>query len=182
MSTERAGTFDLADAEAARMRLRQGAAAIARAQPAARAIFFKYSTPAFRPARWPVFLPLFELPEFRVIVIWRQPIDAVYSAYDRFYRGRRWAALGLLAAWRAHRRSVLHIGRQLVRSPRERCLAVQYESIVGRTEPTLRAICAFADLPYRPAEALLSDRGFSNENGKWKRALRRAVAGDRVPG
>jgi hypothetical protein len=182
MSTPMAGSFDLADAGAAVARLRQGAEAIARGQPAARAIFFKYSTPAFRPARWPVFLPLFELPEFRLIVIWRQPVDAVYSAYRRFYRGRRWAALGVLAAWRAHRRSVLHIRRQLVRSPRERCLAIQYESIVGPTETTLRALCAFADLEYRPAEALLTDRGFSNENGKWKRALRRAIAGGRAPG
>jgi len=182
MSTRRAGTFDLADAEAARARLRAGASSLSEAQPAARAIFFKYSTPAFRPALWPVFLPLFDVPEFRLIVIWRRPIDAIYSAYRRFYRGRRVAALGLLAAWRAHRQAVLHIGRQLARSPRDRCLAVQYESIVGRTEGTLRELCAFAGLDYRPVEALLSDRGFSDENGKWKRALRRTVVGDRAPG
>jgi hypothetical protein len=182
MSTRRAGALDLADSEAARTRLRAGASLLFDAQPAARAIFFKYSTPAFRPALWPVFLPLFEVPEFRLIVIWRQPVDAVYSAYRRFYRGQRWAALGLLGAFRVHAQSVLHIRRQLGRSPRARCLSLRYESIVSRTETALRTLCDFADLEYRPAEALLSGRGFSDENGKWKQALRRTVVGDRASG
>jgi hypothetical protein len=180
MSTRRPGNRDLADAQAARMRLQVGASSLVDAQPAACAIFFKYSTPAFRPALWPVFLPLFDVPEFRLIVIWRRPVDAIYSAYRRFYRGQRWAALGLLAACRVHGQSVLHIRRQLARSPRERCLSIRYESIVCRPEPTLRALCDFADLEYRPAEALLSGRGFSDENGKWKQALRRTVVGDRA--
>lgn len=181
MSAPRACRLALDSPDSARELLRAGASALARAQPGARAIFFKYSTPAFRPYRWPVFLPLFDLPEFRVIVIWRKPLDAIYSAYRRFYR-ERGPAFGLAAAAHTYQQSVLHIRRQLARSPRERCLALQYESVAGRTETALRALCAFADLDYQPAETLLPERGFSNENGKWKRALRRSIAGDRAPG
>ena len=177
MSTRRAGAFDLADPAGVRRCLRDRAAALLAAQPEPRAIFFKYSTPAFRPALWPVFLPLFELPEFRVIVIWRRPLDAIYSTFRRFNRTRDRDVLGLLRAARTHTHAARHIRRQLRRSPRDRCLSLHYETLVGRTEATLRGLYAFAGLDYCPPERLLPGRGFSNENGKWKQALRRIVVG-----
>jgi hypothetical protein len=177
MSTRRAGIFNLADPAAARRCLGDNATALFAAQPGSRAIFFKYSTPASRPHLWPVFLPLFELPEFRVIVIWRRPMDSIYSAFRRFYRSPGRDALGLLAAARSYARAVRHIRRQLGRSPRDRWFSLTYEGLVTRPEAELRSLYAFADLPYCPAEQLLPDRGFSNENGKWKRALRTVVAG-----
>ena len=144
MSTQRAGAFDLADPAGARRRIRDGAAALLAAQPEAEAIFFKYSTPAFRPMLWSVFLPLFELPEFRVIVIWRRPLDAIHSAFRRFSRTRTRDALGFLAAARSYTHGACHIRRQLLRSPRDRCLSFHYEALVGRTETTLRGLYAFA--------------------------------------
>jgi hypothetical protein len=182
MSSARPGVVRLDDPDRARRQLRAGASALLATQPGARAIFFKYSTPAFRPAVWPVFLPLFELDEFHVIVIWRQPLDAIYSAYRRFHRGQRVSPAGFLAACRTHAGSRLHLRRQLEESPRDRCLSVGYEPLVHRTEPTLRAILTFANLEYRPADTLLPGQGFSDENGKWKRALRRTLAGGRASG
>jgi Sulfotransferase family len=182
MSSRWPGVIDLDHPDRARRQLSAGAASLLATQPSARAIFFKYSTPALRPAVWPVFLPLFEVDEFRVIVIWRQPLDAIYSAYRRFHRGRRASPAGYLAACRTYAGSRRHLQRQLAKSPRDRCLDVGYESLVRRTEPTLRAILAFANLEYRPAEVLLPGRGFSDENGKWKRALRRAAGVGRVSG
>ena len=177
MSTGRAGAFDLADPAGARRRIRDGAAALLAAQPEARTIFFKYSTPAFRPAVWPVFLPLFELPEFRVIVIWRRPLDAIYSTFRRFARTRDRDVVGFLRAARTHTHAACHIRRQLRRSPRDRCLSLRYETLVSQPEATLRRLYAFAGLEYCPPERLLPGRGFSNENGKWKQALRRIVVG-----
>lgn len=177
MSTRRAGTFDLSDPEGLRRRLHDNAAALLAAQPGTRAIFFKYSTPAFRPKLWPVFLPLFELPDFRVVTLWRRPLDAIYSAFRRFYRDQEHDVPGFLAAARCYGQAVRHIRWQLRRSPPDRCLSLQYEMLVAGTETALRQLYAFADLDYRPAEQLLPGRGFSNENGKWKRALRHMVGG-----
>lgn len=163
MSTSRAGIFDLADPAAARRRLANNATALFATQPGRRAIFFKYSTPASRPELWPVFLPLFELPEFRVIVIWRRPIDSIYSSFGRFYRshGRSHGhdARGLLAAAGSYAKEVRHIRRQLGRSPGDRWFSLTYEGLVTRPEATLRALYAFADLPYCSAERLLPGRG-----------------------
>lgn len=175
MSTHRAHRFDLADPEGARRLLRANSAALLAAQPGTKAIFFKYSTPAFRPLRlWPVFLPLFELPDFRTVVIWRHPLDSIHSAFRRFYQGRH-PVLGFLAAARSHLWATRHIRWQLARSPRDRYVSLRYEALVGRPEATLRALYAFADLDYCPAERLLPGRGFSNENGKWKESLRKAI-------
>jgi hypothetical protein len=124
-----------------------------------------------------VFLPLFELPEFRVIVIWRRPLDTIYSGFRRFFRTRTRDVPGFLAATRAYVRGARHIRWQLRRSPPDRCLGLRYEALVGRTEATLRGLYAFAGLDYCPVDRLLPPRGFSDENGKWKRALRSAVAG-----
>jgi hypothetical protein len=180
MSTTRAGAFDLPDVAAAQRTLRDNAAALLAAQPACRAIFFKYSTPALRPPLWPVFLPLFELPDFRVIVIRRRPVDSVYSAFRRFYGKHARDVRGLLAAMRAHRQAVRHIGRQIAESPRERCHALAYEELVAQPEATLRALLAFAGLEYHPVDRLLPERRFSDENGKWKGALRRALTAGRA--
>ena len=180
MSAPRAGIFDLTDRAEARRQLEDNAAALFAAQPGTRAIFFKYSTPASRPKLWPVFLPLFEIPEFRVVVIWRRPLDSIYSAFRRFYRDQGHDARGFVAAVRAYTQGVRHIRWQLGRSPRDRSLCLRYETLVTRPEATLRGLCAFASLDYRPAEQLLPGTGFSNENGKWKQALRRTLASGRA--
>jgi hypothetical protein len=177
MSTRRAGTFDLGDPAELRRCLRDNAAALFAGQPGTRAIFFKYSTPAFRPKLWPVFLPLFEVPDLRVVTMWRRPLDSIYSAFRRFYRDQEHDVPAFLAAARSYAQAVRHIRWQLGRSPRDRCLSLQYETLVAGTEIALRQLYAFADLDYRPAEQLLPGRGFSNENGKWKRALRHMVGG-----
>lgn len=177
MSTRRAGTFDLSHPEQVRRCLHDNAAALLAAQPGTRAIFFKYSTPVFRPALWPVFLPLFELPDFRVVTLWRRPLDTIYSAFRRFYREREHDVPGFLAAARSYGQAVRHIRWQLKRSPPERCVSLQYEMLVARPETALRRLHGCADLEYRPAEQLLPGRGFSNENGKWKQALWHMVGG-----
>jgi hypothetical protein len=175
MCTTKAGDFDLADAAAAARTLRDNARALLAAQPACRAIFFKYSTPALRPPLWPVFLPLFELPEFRVIAIRRHAADSIHSAFRRFYGTGARDVRGLLAAMRAYRSAGRHIRWQLEHSPRERCHQLTYEHLVREPEAALRALFAFAGLAYRPIDGLLPERGFSDENGKWKGALRRAL-------
>jgi len=180
MSARRPGCFDLADPAEARRRLRENGAALFAAQPGTRAIFFKYSTPASRPKLWPVFVPLFEVPEFRVVVIWRRPLDSIYSAFRRFYQGHRYPALGFSAAARSYVCAVHHIRRQLGRSPRDRCFSLRYETLVTRPESALRELYAFADLDYCSAEQLLPGRGFSNESGKWKETLRKTLMGGRA--
>ena len=179
MSTTRAGAFDLADATAATRSLRDNAAVLLAAQPACQAIFFKYSTPALRPPLWPVFLPLFELPDFRVIVIRRRAADSIYSAFRRFYGKGPRDVRGLIAAMRAYRQAGRHIGWQIERSPRARCHELTYEHLVAEPEAALRALFAFAGLEDRPIDRLLPERRFSDENGKWKAALRRALTGGR---
>ena len=176
MSTHRAHAFDLVDPKAARQLLRTNSTILLAAQPGTKAIFFKYSTPAFRPGRlWPVFLPLFALSEFRVVVIWRHPLDSIYSAFRRFYQGHHHPVLGFLAAARSYLWAARHIRWQLARSPRDRYFSLRYETLVARPESTLRELYAFADLDYCPAERLLPGRGFSNESGKWKESLRKAI-------
>lgn len=179
MCSDRAGTIRLADAARARQQLHAASAALFAAQPAARALFFKYSTPAFRPKRWPVFVPLFEVPEFRVLIIWRRPIDAIYSAFRRFYQGGH-PGRDFLAAAHAYASATRHIRRQLSDSPADRYLTLRYEALVARPEPVLREVCAFAELDYRSAEELLPGRGFSDEGGKWKHALRSALTSRRT--
>jgi len=60
------------------------------------------------------------------------------------------------------------------------CFSLRNETLVARTEAALRGLYAFADLDDCPAEHLLPDRGFSNENGKWEQALRKTLIGERA--
>ena len=180
MSRLQPGRFDFPDPAEARRRFQENGAALFAAQPGTRAIFFKYSTPAFRPSLWPVFLPLFEAPEFRVVVIWRRPMDSIHSAFRRFYRDYARDELGFLAAIRTHVRAVRHIRGQLARSPHDRCFILRYETLVARPELVLGELFRFAGLDHHPVERLLPGRGFSNENGKWKESLRRMLMGKRA--
>lgn len=188
MSAVRPSVLSIADPEVVCRLAEERSVRIGAAQPDQRALVFKYSTPARRPKRWPVFLPLFALPGFRVIVIRRRHIDSIYSAYRRFYRGgsdergRGRASLGLIAAARDHVLALRHIGRQMDRSPRDRCLEVTYEDLVRQPHVSLGEVCAFAHLEYRPADELLPGSGFTNENGKWWIALRHTLSGGVVPG
>jgi len=180
MSTDRPGRFDLPDRAEAIRCLRNNSATLLASQPDARAIFFKYSTPALRSRVWPVFAPLFEASEFHAIVIWRAPLDTVYSAYRRFYQERSNRMLDVVAAALSYVRAVRHIRAQLRESPEGRCLVLRHERLVARPEAELRRLCAFAGLDYCPAEQLLPGRGFSDERGKWKETLRRTLTGGRA--
>jgi hypothetical protein len=171
MSSAEPGRYTMPHATQGRRSLERNAAALLTAQPGTRAIFFKYSTPALRPRRWPIFQPLFETPDFRVITISRRPVDAIYSAFRRFSQHDGGGAGALVAAYRSHAQGGRHIRAQLAKSPRERCFHVQYEELARDPESTLRSLCGFVGLDYLPVDTLLPGRGFSNQNGKWKKAL-----------
>jgi hypothetical protein len=173
MSVLRAGQLRLDGGEEAPTALRARVARLAEGQPAARALFFKYSTPVGRaPMMWPVFTPFCTLPEFGVVVIWRRPLDTVYSGFRRFYRDHRPEILGVAAAGLTYARGVRHIRRQLAGLPREKYLEVRYEDLVGRPDDVIGAVCAFAGVERCPVDRLMPDTPLADQNQKWKRALR----------
>jgi hypothetical protein len=173
MSVLRPGRFRLDGDGETPVALRARVAQLAAGQPNARVLFFKYSTPVGRgPTRWPVFTPFCTLPEFGVVVIWRRPLDTVYSSFRRFYRDHRPEALGVVAAGLTYVRGVRHIRRQLAGLPREKYLEVRYEDLVARPDQVLGAICAFAEVEYCPVDRLMPGTPLADQNRKWKRAVR----------
>jgi hypothetical protein len=117
---------------------------------------------------WPVFTPFCTLPEFGVVVIWRRPLDTVYSGFRRFYRDHRPEVLGVVAAGLTYVRGVRHIRRQLAYN----YLDVRYVDGVGMPYMVLGAICAFAGVEHCPVDRLMPDTPLADQNQKWKRAIR----------
>jgi hypothetical protein len=171
MSVARPGRVRLPEVEAARAELGQNAARLTAAQPGASALFLKYSTPAFRPRRWPVFEPFCRDADFKVLVAWRRPLDTVYSAYRRFFRRGPGDLRGFAAAAASYLAAVTHIRRQLRRLRHDQYLELSYEEFVRSPDRTLAPVWAFCGLPPCGIDRLLPAERVSDENGKWKRAL-----------
>ena len=133
-------------------------------------------------ALWPVFLAAVRRA--------RVPIDRDLASADRAPSIRRTAAStgdsagprsGLLGACRVHAQSVLHIRRQLARSHARGASACGTSRSSAGREPRCARSATSPTWNYQPAEALLPGRGFaSDENGKWKQALRRTLVGERA--
>jgi hypothetical protein len=81
----------------------------------------------------------------RMIHMLRDPRDRYEAARRRSPDGRGGAG-GAVARWRySLRLAERNLGRH-----HDRYLVVRYEDLVGRTEPTLRGVCAFLGEPFAP--------------------------------